>query len=196
LYSAGGNQVFDIFANTDHAPVNLLEGSYRVILEGTIASGGSYNFQLLDAGAAPVLPLDGSAVTGTLNPGVSSTLYSVQGHAGDRIGFHITTSTGSWGWSLWGPGGQPLGGAGDFTATLPSSGTYILMLSGSNTAGPVTYDFTADMVNTTTSPIPAASESTGPTTYTYDPSSTSSPASPTRSATRRSSRSTRPTATS
>jgi YD repeat-containing protein len=199
LVSAGGNQVFDIDANDDNAPVSLLEGSYRLILEGTMASGGSYSFQLLDSGAAPVLPLDGSAVTGTLNPGVSTTLYSVQGNAGDRIAFHIATSTGFWGWSLYGPGG-PLpgspGGASDFTATLPASGPTSWRSPAATR--PALSPTTSPRTSPRRQPPPSrripSRPARRPTPTTR--SSTSSPVRPTRSATRYSSRSTRPTATS
>ncbi len=171
LYSADGTDVFYTDANNDQAPGPLVQGNYFLIIEGT-QSSGSYDFQILDASAAPALTLDGTPVTGTLSPGVAATLYTVQGNAGDLDYFHSVANPGSGSWYLYGPGGQTIASAGlgsDLTATLPSTGTYILALYGGNTSGPSTYDFIANVANIVSEPIPTNADPTGPTTYTYDP---------------------------
>ena len=171
LYSAGGRQVFYVDANSDNAPGPLLDGSYTLILQATVP-GGSYSFQLLEAGTAPAVPLDGTPVTSTLNPGVSATLFTVQGNAGDLVYLHPLNSPGSGTWYLYGPGGQTLAVAGigsNLSATLPATGTYVLAIYGGNTSGPISYQFTADIANIVTVPIPSSTEPTGATTYTYDP---------------------------
>ena len=72
LYSASGTQVFNIDANNDTGPGDPARGELSPVLEGTQAAGGAFTFQFLDAGAAPVCSLDGTApVTGTLTPGVA-----------------------------------------------------------------------------------------------------------------------------
>ena len=144
--SAGGARVFNSDANVSSGPYTLLAGSYNLIFVGTQTASSPYSFQLLNANAAPALPIDMGAVTGTLNPGVATTLYSVSAVKGEQIYLHPTKLARPGTWTLYGSGNQAIANIGldsDLTATFPTTGTYLLALWGASTTGPISYSFIA-----------------------------------------------------
>jgi RHS repeat-associated protein len=171
LYSASGTAVFNTDANNDVAPQTLLEGSYHLILQGNQATS-AYAFQLVDASVAPALPIDVPAVTGTLTPGVSTAAYTIAANAGDRLYLHVATSPGAGNWVVYAPNGQAIASTSlstDLTATLATRGTYLLVLYGGKTSGPLAYSFSTNLANTFTSAIPTSATASGISTTTYDP---------------------------
>ena len=172
LYSAGGTQVFSTNANNDNGPITLLAGSYYLILVGSQPATAAYNLSLLDATAPPALPLDTGPISGTLNPGTSATLFRISGFAGEHLYLDGVSFSGSGTWAIYNTGNQVIAQTNfnsDLTATLPTTGTYVLALYGADTSGPVSYDFTAHLVNNVTNPISSAATPSGTTTFTYDP---------------------------
>jgi hypothetical protein len=89
------------------------------------------------------------AVSGSLNPGLSSNIYRVHGAAGEQLTFHnVSASSTDANWILYDADnllvpGSPvhLSITNDFTATLPTTGLYTLVIGGTGT--PVlNYSFT------------------------------------------------------
>src|SRR5262249_43446338 len=105
-----------------------------------------YSFRLLDPAQQRELSLD-QTVEGTLTPGVRAEVFRISGPAGQKLRFASTfaaANAGMGSWTLLGPDNQPLGTTdpmGDLDLTLPATGEYRLVLSGTNTAGPVGYKF-------------------------------------------------------
>jgi hypothetical protein len=117
-------------------------------------AAGSYSFRLLDPAQQRELPLN-QTIAGTLTPGVSTAIFRVSGPAGQKLRFVSTFGTGNAGkgtWSLFGPDIPPVLGpnnpplaksdlGSELDLTLPATGEYVLVLSGSNAAQPVGYQF-------------------------------------------------------
>jgi hypothetical protein len=147
LVSPTGANVVNGNASFDLGPVTLLEsGTYTLEFSGNGNTTGGLNFQLLDIGAQPALPLNTDLVA-TLLPNVS-TIYQISGTAGEQLYFNAEgVSAGGASWTLYGPNnispgwGTYLGG--DFEVTLPYTGNYALIFAG----GPNSVEYT-NQVNT------------------------------------------------
>ena len=142
LVSPSGTTIFNQQADSDYSFFTLTQtGTYQLIISSDTyyygypydGDTGTYNFNLLNAGSSPVLPL-GSAVTGTLTGGRETDIYRFTGTAGQRLQFDSTTATNGAYWSVYGPNGQRVGSyynnSTDFTVNLPSNGEYYLVLEG------------------------------------------------------------------
>ncbi|MBO1352092.1 MAG: hypothetical protein EBE86_034160 [Hormoscilla sp. GUM202] len=53
-------------------------GTYRLVVDGDFSDIGDYNFRLLDVASAATLTLE-TEITGSLDPGKESDLYSFEG---------------------------------------------------------------------------------------------------------------------
>jgi Dockerin type I domain len=74
-------------------------------------------------------------VSGALNPGTAADTYRFTGLAGDRLTFDWLTGSGG-SWYLFGPGNQTVGSqsfGNNFTVTLPTEGSYSLLVEGGST---------------------------------------------------------------
>ena len=142
--------------------LNLNTGRYFSLR----AVGGStnYAFRLLDlASATPITP--GTAVSGSLNPGNSTSIYKFNANAGDLFYFDEQSLSGGSGsyyydtnWRLIDPTGQQVwfddGFSSVGTQALASTGTYTLLVEGYvyNTS-PVSYSFNTQKVTNTTAAL-------------------------------------------
>jgi RHS repeat-associated protein len=129
-------------------------GLFRITTDGTytlvVYAPATYNFRMLDASAAPTLAL-GTPLTGTLNPGTQTALYTLQGRAGQRLSFQNPTGPGL-SWQLIGPADENVAQGGQ--AFLPTDGPYVLAVRSTSTSGPVHYSFMVTDVSDT--PVPAS----------------------------------------
>jgi RHS repeat-associated protein len=172
LFSPSGTSVFFINSNDDRDPLTLTEtGNYRLVINGeSDGRTGDYSFRLLDLADATTLELD-TEVADTLNPGLSSTLYKFEGTANQKLFFDNLDAFND-GWFLYGPNNQFIAGNGsgsDFDATLPTDGTYVLILDGTTEDGTIDYDFTVVTPETTTTALNLGSTGIGKREFTYDP---------------------------
>ena len=121
-YDFNGNPLLDLAA-----------GTYTLSVTADNGGTGAFSFRLLDAGAATAIT-PGTPVSGSINPNSETDIYKLDGHAGDRLFFDEQAySGGSLYWRLIDPFGnvafqQGFGDTG--TITLPSDGTYFLLLEG------------------------------------------------------------------
>jgi YD repeat-containing protein len=149
LTSPSGRIVFNINIDQNDGPLTLAEaGTYTLAIEPGLGATGPYAFQLQDTAAAPALTL-GTTVSGTLNPGLSDSLYQLSGDAGQRLNF-LSLAAASGNWALYGPANQLIGSnslASGFVANLPVAGTDVLVIQGNSTTAPVSYQFQATDVS-------------------------------------------------
>ncbi|HET9131023.1 MAG TPA: hypothetical protein VFO86_08755, partial [Terriglobia bacterium] len=130
--------------------LNLIAGNYTLIVDGNGDTIGSYSFRLLNlADATSITP--GTPVDSTLNPGQETDLYRFNGTAGDLFYFDVTARNGGGNaqWSLVDKFGNLVfdrnfsdtanSDAGPLS--LPSTGTYTLMIEGSRFDGVSSYSF-------------------------------------------------------
>ena len=148
IVSPSGATVLDKNSDDENfPPLTLLEtGVYQLIVDGTGDVTGDYRFRLLNGSTAPLVSFS-NPNTGTLNPGLASDIYRIEGRAGQRVRFNFTGSTVGFGWALDTPsdfciacGMSP---GLDQVVTLPSTGTYILSIRGTIPAESNAYVFTA-----------------------------------------------------
>ena len=99
---------------------------------------------------------------------MATNFYRLSGTAGERLSFHglsALTGASSVAWTLYGPGDQYVASGfngADFSATLGSTGTYILAVSGTNAGNTsVTYSFNLSDAITTTSTMTLGQEVKG-----------------------------------
>jgi hypothetical protein len=133
-------------AGTDAGPFTLTEaGVYTLRIYGSGASTGAYSFRLLDVSSQPVLDLQGTSTSGTLNPGTRTDLYRFTGTAGQRLFFNWQSGpTGNGYYYLFGPNNQTIGFnsfGSPLDATMPVDGPYTLALIGVNGSVTVAYNF-------------------------------------------------------
>ncbi len=145
LISPSGQTVFSLGdADSDRTPFTLTEaGTYRLILDGQGDNTGNYSFNLIDASAATAITL-GTTITETLTPGLQADIYRINGTAGQQLYFDSLAETSNANWHLYGPGNQYLIAtnlSSDFETTLTSTGTYLLVIDGSNSNGNINYSF-------------------------------------------------------
>jgi hypothetical protein len=129
----------------DRGPVTITEaGVYRLIIFGSADTTGDYSFRLLNTATAPVIRLD-TNITGTLNPGLKTDVYQIDGKVGQKLRFDsLSTGSVNGNWSLYASGNRYLGGAiysNDFEVTLTGDDTYWLFIIGTASSGTVDYKF-------------------------------------------------------
>ena len=144
IYSPSGERLFTIDTSADVAPLTLVEaGTYVLWIDGDHTADTDYSFRLSDTSSATALTF-GTAVSGTLDPGVESQLFQFSGTAGQAIFFDSLTSGSNNRWDIYGPGNQYITGSSissDREFILASAGTYTLVLDGSTAGGTVDYSF-------------------------------------------------------
>ena len=130
----------------DYPPFTLREtGQFRLIVEAVGDLTGDYRFRVLDAINPQAITL-GTPDIGTLDPGLESDIFRLDGIAGQRVRFDFTT-VGNYGWALDGPGDFCVAcnivPGMDIPVTLPSTGPYILSIRGKSNTAAADYAFTA-----------------------------------------------------
>jgi RHS repeat-associated protein len=152
----GGGQTRVLSAG---APVSLLlpqTGSYQVVVPTTDGPTGTYSFQLINTDAAPAIILAQNASGSLVANAVDA--YSLTGKAGQRLHFHTVATGGnpsSASWGLYDPNFNLIASnnlPGDFDATLPTDGTYVLLVGNSMDA--MTYSVQVTQIADT--PVPAS----------------------------------------
>jgi RHS repeat-associated protein len=158
-------------------------GTYYLAVIGTQAvSSASYAFRLSDASHLAALPI-GAPVTGSINPSSESVAYMFTGNVGQVIDFHdiSVSAKGVATWTVYAPDNSEVGATGyfytatdlgsDFLATLPATGTYTLLLTGTALNGTaVSYSIQANVAPVgVTQSIPLGNGQVSAKHYTYDP---------------------------
>ena len=160
LFGPSGNEIFDQYIADDgytynnYGPFTLSEsGTFTLIISSEEGDTGDFNFVLKDTVGAASLPLAtgaGTATTDAIATGLSANIYQLSGTAGEQVYVQAQTESGGYYdlyWNLYGPNNEYIASAyywTNFSATLPSTGTYYLVVDGtnaSNTSG-VQYNFT------------------------------------------------------
>lgn len=139
--------VFTVSAASDTGPHVLpASGTYTVTVRGNSPSAtGNYRFRLQDLASVPSLSLN-TLVEGTLDPGVTTTVYQFTGQAGQRLYYDGTEKDGvRVTVEMRGPTGSVVhlnrNSETDLALfTLAVGGTYFLFLEG-NVATPARYQF-------------------------------------------------------
>lgn len=122
LVSPSGVDTFNINLGADTEPFIINEtGTYRLEIDCQWESTGNYSFNLLDVGQATPINLDAD-VTGNLNPGLETHLYSFTGDANQRLYLDSDPSQGWANWTLYGSGNQRI--ATDSKTTFGGSNSY------------------------------------------------------------------------
>lgn len=145
---SGGVVLNSLNSDSDFGPFTLTQtGTYQLIVEGSGATTGNYDFRLLDLTSATALTL-GAATSGQLNPRSETDLFQFTGTRGQRVNLDsISASVNQANWRLVDPADVTL----DFlrnintdigTLTLPSDGTYVLFIQGAGAdSGTLDYQF-------------------------------------------------------
>ncbi|MFM6116760.1 MAG: Ig-like domain-containing protein [Sphaerospermopsis kisseleviana] len=146
LISPSGQTVFSLGdADSDRSPFTLTEtGTYKLIIDGYLDNTGDYSFRLIDASAATNLALN-TQVAGTLDPGLETAIYRINGTAGQKLRFDsLITGFVNGYWTLYKPGNQYVTSyylGSDFEVDLPGDGTYLLVVGGYTANETVNYKF-------------------------------------------------------
>lgn len=128
----------------DRGPFTLqVPGTYTLILDGSGAGTGALAFAMMDVAAQPILPIN-TLVTNVL-ASYQTAIYRFSGIAGQHVYFDGRPGNPSGSSALYDPldnliPGTSVGLSGDFEATLPSDGTYALMLINGAAAGPCVFE--------------------------------------------------------
>ena len=168
LTDPGGNSIlnqylgYNYYTYEDSSQLTLPEsGTYTLTISNQNEVTGGYSFVLDDTSAAAPLALtagSGTTISDSIATGLSANIYQFSGSTGELVYFQAQTqSAGSSDlyWTLYGPANHYVSGGVnwyDFSTTLPSAGTYYLVVGGTNasdTSG-VNYNFEVyDNVNPT-----------------------------------------------
>jgi protocatechuate 3,4-dioxygenase beta subunit len=147
LIKPDGGQMFNINYN-DSGPLSLPEsGTYYLLAVGSSSSTLNYGFRLTDTACVPLT--FGATTSGTVTTATQSDVYSFTGTAGERTYFEeLSDSNGYYTayWYLYGPNNQSITSnwiGGDLTATLPTNGTYTLVVDNNTSYSTATYSFEA-----------------------------------------------------
>src|SRR5262249_10163996 len=108
-------------------------GTYYLVQSNRNNATATFGFQILDAGASAVLPLNATNQD-TLDPGSSSTLYKFAGTAGERVFLQVISGANGR-FDILDPTGKEIGAvslssSNGFPVTLPGDGTYYLGVLG------------------------------------------------------------------
>ncbi|MBS0642216.1 MAG: hypothetical protein JSS43_20310, partial [Proteobacteria bacterium] len=113
--------------------LSLGVGAYTLTITAEADRAAAFSFRLLDVAAATAIT-PGTPLSGSINPGSETDIYTLDGKAGDRFYFDQQQySGGSLYWRMIDPYGRVIfqQGFGDVgTVTLPNTGTYVLLLEG------------------------------------------------------------------
>ncbi|RVA64412.1 hypothetical protein EN914_37245, partial [Mesorhizobium sp. M7A.F.Ca.CA.001.08.2.1] len=137
--------------------LDLVAGSYTLIVDGYLDATGPYSFRLLDVATATPITL-GDPVSGTLPSGNDTALYRFDAQAGEKFFFdQQSDSGGTVYWRLIDPFGRQVlfNGFGDVDVqALAFTGTYTLAIEGSvSNASPVDFSFAVQKVEDTTAAL-------------------------------------------
>ncbi|MEX2214855.1 MAG: putative Ig domain-containing protein [Phycisphaeraceae bacterium] len=84
-----------IFTGGDTGPFALpMDGTYRIVIDGTGAATGDYSFRLIDADVTPVIT---DLLAGTIHNNIAAEVFRVQGNAGDVITIERNREFGAFG---------------------------------------------------------------------------------------------------
>ena len=130
-------------------------GTYALTVSNQYGDTGPFNFILSDTAAATPLALasgSGTSVTDSIASAFGVNIYKFSGSAGENLYFQAQSQSAAYSdlyWTLYGPANQYVDGGQywyDFTSTLPSSGTYFLVVGGTNPANTsgVSFNFEID----------------------------------------------------
>jgi len=154
----------DSFEFINSPVLELAAGSYTLTVDGSADATGAYQFRLSDLAAATAVT-PGTSFSGNLNPPSETDLFRFDATAGDRAFFDVVAASdaGNTIWRLISPLGVQVfrQNLTDVAAlTLPSTGTYTLLVEGwhSNT-GLDSYTLNA-VIQTETAPTPLTLGST------------------------------------
>jgi hypothetical protein len=150
LVAPSGGIVWDWFNHSnDNGPISLNEsGAYTLIVSGSGAGTGTYQFRILDLANAPALSLT-AATSGQLNPASSTDMYQLNGKAGQRLNLKsISATSNQAGWRVVSAANQTLAST-SLTANLgdvvlPISGPCWVLVEGTaDSITPLSYQFSA-----------------------------------------------------
>jgi len=159
LFGPGGDRIFNISSISDRDPfVISTPGTYYLIVENDGKAAADYSFRMLDLASATTLTLD-TVITGSLDPGIETDLYRFTGTADQKLFFDSPSSSG-YSLSLYGPGNKFIRWYGGFE-TLPTDGTYVLLLEGRTVDGTVDYSFQVVTPDRTTTALTLGETITG-----------------------------------
>jgi hypothetical protein len=108
IFSSNGQSLFAKGdADNDRTPFTLTEsGTYKLVLDGSADSIGDYSFRLVDASAAAILSLN-TPISGSLNPGLKTDVYQINGVAGQKLKFDpLLTGSVNGSWALYNSNNQ------------------------------------------------------------------------------------------
>ncbi len=165
---------FEFELSGDIPPLTLLEdGLYRLEVDGTNSTTGSYSLRLSDILDAPELPI-GTPVARTTIAGGNTSLYQFSGRVGQSLSFSLDSNTyRNFGgaiaqWALYNSRGTRLGFGQfnrpdpTFNVGLSSDDTYVLAIE-ENGSAPFDYQFTVTDT-TPAEPVSIAPPSSEPVT--------------------------------
>ncbi len=160
LDDPSGHQIFSQGTSSNAGPFVLgTPGLYTVTISGSGRSTGDYQFELLDPSAHPLAAP--ATVSDTLSPGTEGRAYQFTGTAGQAIDFQSGSFSSTSGtWSIIDPNGHTVASEAfgtDLATTLALSGTYYLLVQGSDTTDPSVDDSFSMSVGTGARRPPAAS---------------------------------------
>ncbi len=141
----------DSYSLSGNPLLQLVAGQYELTVDGNADATGSYGFRLLDLGQTTLIEA-GVEVSGTLEPGNETEVYSFSAVAGDLVIFDRTAlSGGNPYWRLLNPYGGLVFGPESFNdrsaLKLLQSGEYTLLLEGPVwDGGSMTYSFAMQSV--------------------------------------------------
>ena len=110
-----------------HSLPILETGNYRVSIYGDWGDGftGSYAFRILDVASTHVLAINGTT-SDVLRPDKRAIPFTFSGLAGQKLNFHITTSSGNPGFNLYDPQDKAVPMGDNIPVLLTSTGRYML----------------------------------------------------------------------
>ncbi|MDE3066243.1 MAG: hypothetical protein KGJ60_01700 [Verrucomicrobiota bacterium] len=135
LLSPSGTTLYSRNDDYDSGPLVLTEsGTYKLVVNGTGATTGSYQFRLLDLSAGAPLAL-GTILAGQLSPPLACNVYRFNGTRGQRINLQSLAYASSQAqWELVSPVNTVLASGQIYqnlgAVTLPLDGPYYLLVSG------------------------------------------------------------------
>ncbi len=144
---------YNYYTYEDSSVLTLPEsGTYTVTISNQNETAGDFNFLLDDTAASTPVALNsgsGTSVADSIATGLSANIYRLTGSAGEHLYFQAQTQSASSSdlyWTLYGPANQYVTSSVywyDFSTTLPATGTYYLVVGGTNPANTsgVTYNF-------------------------------------------------------
>ena len=151
LYSPSNKLIYDDGTDLDSSLFTLTEnGSYRLVIDGNNTATGDYSFNLQELDAADSLDL-ATTISDSLDSGKEVKLYQFKGTQGTVLDFNLNAETWSGAsWKLYDPGNQiianPISSSPDFSATLPTNGTYTLAIIGNGTEA---FDYSFEVIDST-----------------------------------------------